>query len=397
MSEPPEKVDGTEAADDWELQRDEAKEAGDAAFRAQNFEAAIQAYSTALSLDPENAKILSNRSAAYLQSNQKSKALYDAQKCVELGTMGIKGQSRLAAALQALGRFNEAQREWKSILEREAQHAAALKGVSDCEKALRDSEDKKRKEEEESKQQQTANNKDEAVDELDDFFNEVEEVTEAVVRQKQEEPQDKPTEAIKSHKKDLGTAKDQIDRLLAPNYKWRNLNPFFVLDIFHNASEEEISRRYKALSLLLHPDKNPNNPRAQEAYDEVLQAKAKLNDENKANHARQLVEQGMKQGKLDWQEQQQNPRGQNNKKIESLDDFQSRAVQKIFAQIQQKRQEVEERHRKQEQRERQQEEEALSKERESRKFDKNWKEEDRVDKRIGNWRNFQKKKKPKSS
>ena len=381
---------------DWELQRDEAKAAGDAAFRTQKYDEAIQAYTTALSVDPDNAKILSNRSAAYLQTNQKSKALHDAQKCVELKTMGVKGRSRLAAALQALGRFDAAHKEWNSILQTEMQHAAALKGLANCEKALEDLENKKRKEKEakeEEKQQQTAKEQEQEapVDDLDDFFNDVEEATDAVVRQKQEESEEKPTEAIKNHKKDMGTAKDQVSRLLAPNYKWRNLNPFFVLDIDHTSTEEEISRRYKALSLLLHPDKNRDDPRAQEAYDEVLQAKAKLNHENKANHARQLIEQGMKQGKLDYQKQQglQNVNSNNS---HSLEEFQSKAVQRIFAQVEHKRKEVEDRQRKQEQRERQQEEEILSKERDSRKFDKKWKEEERVDKRIGNWRNFQQKK-----
>ena len=383
-------------ASDWQLQRDKAKASGDTAFRARDFTKAIQEYSTALSVDPDNATILSNRSAAYLQNNEKSKALHDAQKCVNLGTMGVKGQSRLAAALQALGRFEAAHREWRKILESDPNHTAALKGTSDCQKVLNETDEKLKKDQEEKNDQNVKQN--EPIDELDDFFNDVDEATEAIARQKQEEVQEKPTEAIKAHKKDLGTAKDQIERLLASNYKWRNLNPFYVLDISHTATEEEISRRYKALSLLLHPDKNRGNPRAQEAYDEVLQAKAKLNDENKANHSRQLAEQGMKQGKLDWQEQQQQQQRITSEHIDSsLEGFQSRAIQRIFAQVEHKRREVEDRHRKQEQRERQQEEDVLTKERETRKFDKKWKEEERVDKRIGNWRDFQKKKKVKPS
>jgi DnaJ family protein C protein 8 len=70
-------------------------------------------------------------------------------------------------------------------------------------------------------------------------------------------------------------------------------------------------------------------------------------------------------------------------------------VQRIFAQIELKRREVEKNERKHEERERQQEEEELEKGRRERKFDKNWRDETRVDKRIGNWRDFQQKKKPK--
>lgn len=370
--------------DDWEFQRDEAKAAGDASFRIKKYSLAIQSYSTALSMDPDNAKILSNRSAAYLLNGEKSKSLHDAQKCVELKTMGIKGKSRLAAALQALGRWEPALAEWKAILQEDGQHAAAKKGVADCEAAL---EEIKKKEEAEKPEKPPTAEKEEEEDDLDAFFDDVEEAVTDVVVQKQEEAKPKATEAIKSHKKDLGTADEQIERLLAPNYKWRNLNPYLVLDIDHTASEDEVSRRYKALSLLLHPDKNRSNPQAQDAFDEVLKAKAQLKDENKVKHIQQLIEQGMQQGKAEFESQKV--------KGGSLQECQSKAVQRIFAQIEFKRQEVEERQRNFQQREQQQEEEELQKERDSRKFDKSWKEEGRVDKRIGNWRDFQKKKKSK--
>lgn len=377
---------------DWELQRDEAKAAGDAAFRAKNYAAAIESYTTALSVDPDNAKILSNRSATYLLNNDKSKALYDAQKCVEIGTMGNKGISRLAAALQALGRWEAAKEQWKMILKQEPEHVAAMKGFATCE--TQNAKKKEQDQKEEQKQQNQKEGDDGAGDDLDDFFNDVEEATEAVAKEKQDEAKVEATNPIKQHKKELGTADQQIERLLAANYKWRNLNPFYVLDIHHTATEDDISRRYKALSLLLHPDKNQENPRAQDAFDEVLKAKAKLDDENKASHVRQLIEQGLKQGKVDYEtaELQQKQQQSN---ISSLEEFQSKAVQRIFAQVEYKRQEVEERQRRYEQRERQNEEEELNKERESRKFDKSWKQEERVDKRIGNWRDFQKKKKAK--
>jgi len=160
------------------------------------------------------------------------------------------------------------------------------------------------------------------------------------------------------------------------------LNPFLVLDLPHTASEDEISKRYKALSLLLHPDKCRSLSNAKEAYDEVQRAKKTLDDENKGRHARQLIEQGMKMGQKEWRA---------NGEKGSLEDLQSRATQKIFAEIENKRREVERRERKQEQRERHQEEEELKKEKDERQFDKKWREDNRVEKRIGNWRDFKKK------
>mmetsp|Transcript_25408 Transcript_25408/g.39037 ORF Transcript_25408/g.39037 Transcript_25408/m.39037 type:complete len:97 (-) Transcript_25408:95-385(-) len=72
----------------------------------------------------------------------------------------------------------------------------------------------------------------------------------------------------------------------------------------------------------------------------------------------------------------------------SLEECQQRAIHKIFAQVEYKRREVEERTRKQQQREQQQEEEEKEKEVSIRKFDQHWRQEGRVDKRVGNWRDF---------
>lgn len=221
-----------------------------------------------------------------------------------------------------------------------------------------------------------------------------------VVKAKQEEAAEQPkaTNAIKSHKKDLGTAATQIERLLQENYEWRNLNPFFVLDVPPDATVEEISRRYKALSLLLHPDKNRNKHgnKAEEAYDQVQKAKSMLlDDENKAKHCRDLASEGMRQGKREW-EQKFGKNGNSGDNPRQLEDMQTKAIMKIFAQIEYKRREVEKRKRAQEQRERNQEAEELNKDRSAMKFEKKWKEEGRVDKRVGNWRDFQTKKMPKS-
>jgi DnaJ family protein C protein 8 len=143
----------------------------------------------------------------------------------------------------------------------------------------------------------------------------------------------------------------------------------------------------------LHPDKNRDKEQAQEAYDQVLNAKAALADDDKANHTRQLAEQGMLQGHSDWD------RRDASAQKESLKSFQTKAVQRIFAQVEYNRQEVEKRERNYKQRERQQEDDEVKKEKDARTFDKNWKVGERVDKRVGNWRDFatETKKKKKTS
>jgi len=127
-------------------------------------------------------------------------------------------------------------------------------------------------------------------------------------------------------------------------------------------------------------------------YGSVVQ-KAKtmlLDDENKAKHCRDLAQEGMRQGKREWEKL-----STDEKKNTTLDEMQTKAIMKIFATIEHKRRDLEKRTRAQEQRERKQEEEEMQKERNVHKFDKQWREEGRVDKRVGNWRDFQTKKKTK--
>lgn len=391
----------TEAGDvgedeSWMIQRDGFKEVADAAFRSGDFATAIQEYTAALSLDPTNGRLLSNRSAAFLKSNQKSKALADAKACVETNTMGNKGVGRYAAALQALGRWGPALEQWERILSSDKAHAVALKGKEDCERMIqvqrKHEEEKKEaakaKEEKATKEEQQKEHGEE--DDLDDFFDDVEEAAETVVKEKLREA---IPEHIKHDKTILGSAEHQIKRLI-PNtttYKWYNLNPFHVLDIPHTADEKDISRRYKALSLLLHPDKNPGLENAQLAFDQVLAAKEMLDDEDKAAHVRELVAQGMKLGHKEYQATKQHDMNA------TLEACQKKAVHKLFADLEVKRREVEQRQRAYQQREQQQEDDDANKEKSERKFDKSWKQEERVDKRVGSWRTFQSVKKTKKN
>ena len=393
----------------WKGPRDASKQLGDDAFRLGHYLDAVTHYTAAIDLDPDFAVAYSNRSACYLKLGEKSRALRDAEQCVTLH-FGTKAHSRMAAALQSLGRWESASKEWRLVLVDEPTNVAALHGQEVCQMQLEQQQRKQQEREREVASTNPASSDptsaaDADKDDLDDFFDEVDDATREVAHQRQEqldaisdEPQ--ATNAIKHHKADLGTAQQQVDRLLQPNYKWRNLNPFYVLDVSHTASSDEISRRYKALSLLLHPDKNPGaSPRLQDAYDQVKAAKAVLDDEHRASHCRQLVEQGMKQGTLDWERNNGGRSGSGGTgagsattAATSLQDAQSRAVHKIFAQIEHRRREVEERERSHAQRERDKEEEEADKERTARTFDKSWKKDERVEKRIGSWRHFQKKK-----
>ncbi|THH07364.1 hypothetical protein EW145_g3432 [Phellinidium pouzarii] len=58
------------------------------------------------------------------------------------------------------------------------------------------------------------------------------------------------------------------------------LNPYELLDIDENATPEAIKKRYRQLSLFIHPDKT-SHARAPEAFDLLKKAESELSDEKK--------------------------------------------------------------------------------------------------------------------
>ncbi|KAL3811379.1 hypothetical protein ACHAXA_000458 [Cyclostephanos tholiformis] len=413
--------------EEWEVRRDELKSEGDRHFRSKSYGPAIQSYQDALQLDPANHVILSNKSAAHLANGEKSKALHDARMCVEHAPTWAKGHTRLAAAMFGLGRYNEAATVYAKVLgELDPNNDVARRGLEDCRLRQRIANEEKEREasrlqreldrqrvaaaedistkEKENTNADGPGNNNEGDDVLDEFFNEVEKVTEKSTPTKGGDGTDgkcdgdgdaaAKTNRIKEQLNDLGTSTYQIDRLLQSNYEWKNLNPFHVLDIPHTIDDDSIiSLRYRALSLLVHPDKCPEDPaRAKDAFEQVRKAMTQMNDAEKRRHIRALIEQGMKQGKRDWDAERSNYNGGNigtKEWEEGLARAQSRATMKIFAEIEHTRRDIERRKRDFEQRERSQEDEEKAKERNEREHDKRWKEGERQEKRVGNWRDFQ--------
>lgn len=421
-----------DSREEWEQQRDMHKAAADKAYSSGDVKTAIEEYTKAIEFDPEWHILYSNRSPAYLKNGEKSKALADAKKCVELKPDFVKGHSRLANALYSLGRYNEARNVFRHILsEMDPDHLVSKEGIDNCTEQeqrmkqkevemLRHAQEQAKKAGEEDnyvgsatqqnhedgkkdvKQENDDNDDDD--DLLNDFFDEVDEVKDKkkdVIKQNEKETKNEQSEERQENKiqiqlTDLGDANTQIQRLLCPNHEWYNLNPFRVLDISHKAPIDLLSRRYKALSLLLHPDKvraaNYDKDiveKAEQAFEYVRKANVTLKDEDKNRHISDLVEQGRKQGKRDFElAQRQNPHAEHD-----LGKFQDIATMKIFAEIERKRRDVERRKRKFEERERGQEDAENDKVKKEHDFEMNWKQEGRVEKRINNWRDFKSDKK----
>ncbi|EPY20745.1 DnaJ like protein subfamily C member 7 [Strigomonas culicis] len=91
-------------AETWES----LKEKGNQEFKNKSYEAAVNYYSKAIDLNPSEAVLFSNRSAAYLQKGSYAEAAADARVAVQLDKCFCKAYTRLHTALCNLGEFGEA-------------------------------------------------------------------------------------------------------------------------------------------------------------------------------------------------------------------------------------------------------------------------------------------------
>lgn len=87
------------------------------------------------------------------------------------------------------------------------------------------------------------------------------------------------------------SSKEQLERLLRPGSTYFNLNPFEVLQIDPYASIDEIKRKYRKLSIYVHPDKNNDDKeRAQIAFEAVNRAYKMLEDEKERKKCLEVVD-----------------------------------------------------------------------------------------------------------
>jgi len=77
------------------------------------------------------------------------------------------------------------------------------------------------------------------------------------------------------------TGTQHIDRLFRPGSKYFNMNPFEVLGLDWDADPDSVKKAYRRMSVQVHPDKNPDNPLADQAFQIVKAAADRLDDEER--------------------------------------------------------------------------------------------------------------------
>lgn len=98
-----------------EQQAIEKKDKGNEHFKNQEYEKAIELYTEAINLNPLEPTFYTNRSIAYFRTEAYGYALEDANKSIKLNPNFFKGYYRRAVTNMALGKFNEALKDFQIL------------------------------------------------------------------------------------------------------------------------------------------------------------------------------------------------------------------------------------------------------------------------------------------
>uniref|UniRef100_A0A8B9J614 DnaJ homolog subfamily C member 8 n=1 Tax=Astyanax mexicanus TaxID=7994 RepID=A0A8B9J614_ASTMX len=209
------------------------------------------------------------------------------------------------------------------------------------------------------------------------------------------------TEVKQIEKRDsVLTSKQQIDRLLRPGSSYFNLNPFEVLQIDPEATDEELKKRFRQLSILVHPDKNQDDPdRAQQAFEAVDKAYKLLLDGDQKKRAVDVIHAGKEyvEHMMSQKKKQLKKDGKSTDIEEDDPEMFRQAVykqtMKLFAELEIKRKEREAKEMHERKRQREEEIETQERAKREREWQKNF--EETRDGRVDSWRTFQAKGKTK--
>lgn len=116
---------------------EEEKQLGNKAFSDKNYALAVEHFSKAIGMSPQNPVLYSNRSAAYAGLRQYEDALRDADTAIRLNPAWVRGHGRRATALHFLGRLREAKEEYERILAVEPMNVNASEGLREIDAELR--------------------------------------------------------------------------------------------------------------------------------------------------------------------------------------------------------------------------------------------------------------------
>ncbi|XP_066151552.1 dnaJ homolog subfamily C member 8 [Euwallacea fornicatus] len=189
------------------------------------------------------------------------------------------------------------------------------------------------------------------------------------------------------------TPKQQIERLLRPGATYRNLNPFDVLQVEPDTPLEEIKKKYRRLSILVHPDKNQDDPdRAQQAFEAVNKAWKTLESDDTRKKCMDIIEEAVGRTDLMLAEKRKKAKKEGKSGVPEDDPEKYKhavyvLTMKLFADLERKRRDLAGRDMEERKRKREQEIEDEEKAKVEKEWQKNF-EESRQN-RVNSWQSFQ--------
>ncbi|NP_001086162.1 small glutamine rich tetratricopeptide repeat co-chaperone beta L homeolog [Xenopus laevis] len=116
---------------------EQLKDEGNGLMKEQNYEAAVDCYSQAIELDPNNAVYYCNRAAAQSQRGKHSEAITDCEKAISIDAKYSKAYGRMGRALVAMSRYKEAFESYQKALDLDPENESYRMNLKLAEQKLR--------------------------------------------------------------------------------------------------------------------------------------------------------------------------------------------------------------------------------------------------------------------
>ncbi|KAE8636197.1 hypothetical protein XENTR_v10002880 [Xenopus tropicalis] len=116
---------------------EQLKDEGNAFMKEQNYAAAVDCYSQAIELDPNNAVYYCNRAAAQSQRGKHSEAVMDCEKAICIDPKYSKAYGRMGRALVAMSRYKEAIESYQKALDLDPENESYKMNLKLAEQKMR--------------------------------------------------------------------------------------------------------------------------------------------------------------------------------------------------------------------------------------------------------------------
>ena len=342
------------------------------------------------------AVLYSNLSGVYAHLKLFSESLKYAELSIQFWPQFAKAYGRKGCALSALGQKFDSIKAYEGGLELHPSHQGLLSGLESARAMIVENREEAnntgnvKKRHLPSSTDNNSNIKRAKVEKLDDDKNNIDSVNvvEDFVSEVLESEFTKNESKITVDHSNIGTAKEELERLLQKNYAWINLNPFEILKLPITASSEDVKQRYRILSSLIHPDKCKDE-RARLAFEEVHRGYDQLRNDKTKQNVIKLIKMIKNRVKKEWQKNKN--LNEKNKNYNTLEEAIKFETLKSFAENEKERREAIDNRQSNRVRTGNLKLKAKEEKKMQKKRDQEWKKN--IEKRVESWNEFIKKQK----